>query len=271
MRRSVAMLGVSLCPDGGLGRHSPVRRRRLEWLVRRRARISVVPSEAIGRRGGGSCPLVVARPHGVGSKVIVPSTWSMVPSPNAGSSSQNNELNGVSCVTSSFCMAAGSYARSGATVQTLVERWNGTAWSIVASPNTSATQRNLLTGVSCLTSSFCVASATPRTAPPTRRSWSSGTAPPGPSWRAQAPPQASTTISTGSRASRRRSARRSASCPTAPPTRRSWSSGTAPPGPSWRAPAPPPVSTTISTGSRASRRRSARLPVRRPTVVTTRH
>jgi hypothetical protein len=79
----------------------------------------------------------------------------MVPSPNAGSSSDQNQLNGVSCVTSSWCMAAGSYDTG--TYQTLIEQWNGTAWSIVASPNTSTTLQNELDSVSCVSSSFCVA------------------------------------------------------------------------------------------------------------------
>jgi hypothetical protein len=82
-------------------------------------------------------------------------TWSIVPSPNS-STSQDNQFNDVACATSSFCMAAGSFS-NGSQDQTLVEQWNGTAWSIIASPNTSASLANDLNGVSCLTPSFCVA------------------------------------------------------------------------------------------------------------------
>ena len=82
-------------------------------------------------------------------------TWSIVSSPNT-STSQNNDFYDVSCVTASFCVAAG-YANNGSFDQTLVEQWNGTAWSIVPSPNTSTSQANYLYGVSCVTASFCVA------------------------------------------------------------------------------------------------------------------
>ncbi len=103
----------------------------------------------------GPAPSSSPVPHSLGSKVVVPSNWSMVPSPNASASSDDNELNDVSCVTSSFCIAAGA-SSNGAVFGTLIEQWNGAAWSIVTSPSTSATL-NILNGVSCVSSSFCVA------------------------------------------------------------------------------------------------------------------
>src|SRR5258707_4029277 len=39
--------------------------------------------------------------------------------------------------------------------QTLIERWNGTSWEIVSSPNTSPTQSNLLYSVTCGSASDC--------------------------------------------------------------------------------------------------------------------
>ncbi|HVB91449.1 MAG TPA: hypothetical protein VND70_05045 [Acidimicrobiales bacterium] len=87
--------------------------------------------------------------------MVVPSKWSMVPSPNA-STLGDNVLNGVSCVTSTFCVAAGS-ASNGSIDQTLVEQWNGKTWSIVPSPDTSTSQNNDFNGVSCAAVSFCVA------------------------------------------------------------------------------------------------------------------
>jgi hypothetical protein len=61
------------------------------------------------------------------------STWSIVPSPNP-SLAENSSLGGVSCTSPSACTAVGSYDTSTGT-ETLVETWNGTAWSIVPSPN----------------------------------------------------------------------------------------------------------------------------------------
>jgi hypothetical protein len=53
-------------------------------------------------------------------------------------------------------MAAGNQY-SGPVEQTLIEQWNGTAWTIVASPSPSTTGDNELDGISCFTTSFCVA------------------------------------------------------------------------------------------------------------------
>jgi hypothetical protein len=84
--------------------------------------------------------------------------WSIVTSPNT-STTQSNRLIGVSCTSTSLCMAAGFAPPSGGGAdQTLIEEWNGAAWSIVTSPDTSTTQLNDLYGVSCTSTSFCMVS-----------------------------------------------------------------------------------------------------------------
>lgn len=85
--------------------------------------------------------------------------WSIVTSPNT-ATTVSNRLIGVSCTSTSFCfcMAEGFAPPSrGGTDQTLIEEWNGTGWSIVSSPNTSTTQNNQFYGVSCTSTSFCMA------------------------------------------------------------------------------------------------------------------
>jgi len=87
--------------------------------------------------------------------------WSIVSSPNT-SATQDNLFGGVSCTSASSCTAVGSFY-NGSYDQTLVEQWNGTAWSIVSSPNTSASQDNgfgggeIEGGVSCTSMSACAA------------------------------------------------------------------------------------------------------------------
>ena len=81
--------------------------------------------------------------------------WSVVTSPNT-SPTQRNQLFRVSCTSRTACVAVGS-ASNGTTDQTLIEAWDGTAWSIVSSPNTSPTQANQLSGVSCTAPTSCVA------------------------------------------------------------------------------------------------------------------
>ena len=57
----------------------------------------------------------------------------------------------------SDCWAVGYYIVDAVSNlnQTLIERWNGTSWKIVNSPNTSATQSNLLYGVTCGSTPDC--------------------------------------------------------------------------------------------------------------------
>lgn len=70
--------------------------------------------------------------------------WSVVSSPNVGTGS--NFLASVAAVSAKNVWAVGNYANSSNVEQTLIEQWNGTAWSIVNSPNTG-TSNNILSGV----------------------------------------------------------------------------------------------------------------------------
>lgn len=67
-------------------------------------------------------------------------------------------LESVSCTSSSACTAVGNYYYySGKYIRaTLVERWNGTGWSIQSSPNPGTTYSRL-SGVSCSSSIECIA------------------------------------------------------------------------------------------------------------------
>jgi hypothetical protein len=74
-----------------------------------------------------------------------------VTSPNQGTG--NNVLSGVSCAAASSCVAVGYYRAGG---NTLVESWNGTAWSVVSSPS-PGTHLNELADVSCVSTVSCTA------------------------------------------------------------------------------------------------------------------
>ena len=96
--------------------------------------------------------------HGVGPHQTLiehwdGTSWSIVTSPNTGSA-QDNVLNNVKCSSASDCWAVGYY-NNGSNSQTLIERWNGTSWSIVTSPNNGRTQNNVLNGLKCLSASDC--------------------------------------------------------------------------------------------------------------------
>jgi hypothetical protein len=78
--------------------------------------------------------------------------WSIVASPNAGTS---DVLSSVSCVSASDCVAVG-YTSTGPAYETLVMVWDGTVWSVVSSPN-AGTSDDGLSSVSCVSASDCVA------------------------------------------------------------------------------------------------------------------
>jgi hypothetical protein len=75
------------------------------------------------------------------------SSWSVVPSPNPGAF---NTLGGVAVVSANDVWAVGTYADCiSCPPQTLVEHWNGSAWSVVPSPNRN-TSENYLSGVAAV-------------------------------------------------------------------------------------------------------------------------
>ena len=79
------------------------------------------------------------------------SAWSSVPWADSGGSG----LFGVTCNSASDCWAVGIRGNN-----SLIERWNGSLWSMVTSPNTIAPTNNQLIGLSCATASSCWAVGT---------------------------------------------------------------------------------------------------------------
>jgi hypothetical protein len=82
-------------------------------------------------------------------------SWSIIPSPDNGT--HDNYLLSVSCTTSRSCKAVGQYGDASAgTNRSLTESWNGSTWSVVASPNVGTGVNDLL-GVSCRRRGTCEA------------------------------------------------------------------------------------------------------------------
>ena len=80
------------------------------------------------------------------------SSWSVVPSPNSASGSED-VLTAVSCVASSQCTAVGQYSALSGASAPLVEVWNGTAWSLLA----DVTGNGQLASIDCGGMSTCMA------------------------------------------------------------------------------------------------------------------
>ncbi len=63
-------------------------------------------------------------------------------------------LNGVACVSSTFCMAAGAYEKLGKGTFTMAQKWDGTSWTAEKPPN-PGTSFNELNAISCSASNWC--------------------------------------------------------------------------------------------------------------------
>jgi len=71
------------------------------------------------------------------------------------------ELRAVSCVRRTFCEAVGSYSTTSQQSRSLAERWNGSKWTVQASPSQAGQYAETeLTSVSCVSAWFCLASDT---------------------------------------------------------------------------------------------------------------
>ena len=106
------------------------------------------------------CVAVGANDLGPMAEIWDGTGWKIVgvPSPSGAGIA---ELDAVSCPNASECIAVGDSETDTATTFTdrsLIEQWNGTAWSIVPSPNPTGTNHNVqLSGVSCASTTSCFA------------------------------------------------------------------------------------------------------------------
>ena len=81
---------------------------------------------------------------------VAASSWTDA---HAAAGSGFNQLVGVACPTSSFCVSVG-FQNSGAGLDSLIEQWNGSTWTVASGVPADHTQ---LDGVSCAGPSFCMA------------------------------------------------------------------------------------------------------------------
>src|ERR1700749_3504949 len=65
----------------------------------------------------------------------------------------DSEFYGVSCASSSACIAVGGDVTSAGAWVALSERWNGTAWSVLSPPAPSGAAASYLDGASCTSAS----------------------------------------------------------------------------------------------------------------------
>ena len=86
-------------------------------------------------------------------------TWTVQPTP-VPAGSTGSYLVGLGCASTAFCTAVGYYYTGAGTSQALAEQWNGRSWVISPTPSLPGSKQSLLSGVSCPTTSTCVAVGT---------------------------------------------------------------------------------------------------------------
>ncbi len=218
-----------------LSRHQPIRltgkhRPRPPGMLAHRARGVAAPAVA-GRAA--VCLATAAAAILIGASAAPANVdgqgWSITPSPNP--RVPTGQLFWVSCPAANSCMAVGTYVKASGIGVNLAERWNGTSWRILPTPNPSGIAFSGLLGVACTAPSACTAVGA------TTKLRSGGTAPPGPS----SPPPARRAAAplTACRAFQPRRAQLSE----APPQGLSPNGGTAPAGAS----SPPPTPRKAAT------------------------
>jgi hypothetical protein len=82
--------------------------------------------------------------------------WVVQTAPNP-TGSTSTKLDGVACPSATTCTAVGAYITSSHTPRTLVERWNGTKWTVQRPPNPTGTTDSELTAVACTSGTACTA------------------------------------------------------------------------------------------------------------------
>ena len=90
---------------------------------------------------------------------------------------ESSFLDDVSCVSVTFCLAVGHRTDGTADSDSLVLRWNGTTWTTLTTPTPSGALATL-TGVSCATTTACVAVGSATTRRDDRRTMSATISPP---------------------------------------------------------------------------------------------
>jgi subtilisin family serine protease len=86
------------------------------------------------------------------------STWSTMSVPAPSGTPTSTMLRDISCTAANDCFAVGSSSAS--SNYALIERWNGTAWSLQSAPLPSGATGGSLRAISCTSASACTAAGT---------------------------------------------------------------------------------------------------------------
>jgi hypothetical protein len=165
---SSACTAVGTYPSGGVYLTLAERWNGRTWAIQSApsptgARFSVL--SGVSCTAGNACVAVGSYADGSGlpltlAEVWNGSSWTIQSTPNP-TSPVGGSLSGVSCTASDACTAVGNAGDgTGINDATLVERWDGSAWTIQPSPNATGARSSILQAVSCTASDACAAVGT---------------------------------------------------------------------------------------------------------------
>ncbi len=129
-----------------------------QWSI-----MTTVNPAGANRLGGVSCSsssfcmAVGAEGSPIFSEYWDGSSWSLVSMPMP-SEAKSAAMTDVFCTSPTTCIAVGRYSGSkGPAIEskTLIERWNGSQWTIESSPNVEGNSHNQLSAISCTSSTSC--------------------------------------------------------------------------------------------------------------------
>ncbi|MFZ2112782.1 MAG: hypothetical protein WAU77_03510 [Solirubrobacteraceae bacterium] len=107
-----------------------------------------------------SCIAVGAYVNSSGTQVTLGESWNgtawTLKEPLNPTGATSGSLSGVSCASSTSCIATGRYVNSSGVEVTLAESWSGTAWTLKEPLNPTGAKSSILIGVSCTSSTSCV-------------------------------------------------------------------------------------------------------------------
>jgi hypothetical protein len=111
----------------------------------------------VGRRLGYlvvALAMMIAIPAGPAASATP--AWSIVASPSP-PAAPSGSLDGMTCPTSTDCFAVGYTYTTDGDPRPAAERWNGTAWSVLAVPSPAGASNAVLANVACTSASSCIA------------------------------------------------------------------------------------------------------------------
>ena len=92
---------------------------------------------------------------------VASAAWTVPPTPNVPGANETS-LNAVDCTSANSCMAVGNAVtqtgfKSRPIVTTVAERWDGTTWQLMPTPNPPGANLSMLSGISCPRPNVCFA------------------------------------------------------------------------------------------------------------------